>query len=69
MPQDPIEEVEIEDEDDDEEVDPFAYLGSMLQTEDGTGIADVLNTINSNLENQNKILIKILSVLQSQKTA
>jgi hypothetical protein len=61
---------EIEIDDDEEEgVDPFEYLGSLLQTEDGTGIADVLARLNSNLENQNKILIKILSTIQSQKTA
>lgn len=63
-----IDDIEIEDEDE-EGVDPFEYLGSLLQTEDGTGIADVLAKLNSNLENQNKILIKILSTIQSQKTA
>jgi hypothetical protein len=60
---------EIEIDDEEEGVDPFEYLGSLLQTEDGTGIADVLAKLNSNLENQNKILIKILSTIQSQKTA
>lgn len=62
------EDIEIEDDDEDG-VDPFEYLGSLLQTEDGTSITEVLNKLNSNLENQNKILIKMLSVLQSQKTA
>ena len=63
------EDEEIELSDDEEGVDPFEYLGSLLQTEDGTSIAEVLNKLNSNLENQNKILIKLLSVIQSQKTA
>lgn len=62
-----VEDIEIEDDEDG--VDPFEYLGSLLQTEDGTGIADVLSKLNSNLENQNKILIKILSTIQTQKTA
>ena len=65
--QDP--EIEIEDDDEDDGVDPFEYLGSLLQTEDGTSIADVLGKLNANLENQNKILIKMLSVIQAQKTA
>lgn len=64
------EDVEIEDEDEDEEgVDPFEYLGSLLQTEDGTSITEVLSKLCANLENQNKILIKMLSVIQAQKTA
>ena len=62
------EDPEIDIEDDEEGVDPFEYLGSLLQTEEGTGIADVLNNLNANLANQNKILIKILSTIQAQKT-
>ena len=60
------EEIELSD---DEGVDPFEYMGSLLQTEDGTSIAEVLSKVNANIENQNKILIKLLSVLQTQKTA
>ncbi len=62
-------EEEIVLEEDDEGVDPFEYLGSMLQTEDGTSIAEVLNTLVKHVESQNKILIKLLSVLQQAKTA
>ena len=50
---------------DDEGVDPFEYLGSLLQTEDGTSIAEVLNKLASHVENQNKILIKMLSILNT----
>lgn len=60
------EEIELSDDDG---VDPFEYLGSLLQTEEGTSIAEVLSKVNANIENQNKILIKLLSVLQSTKTA
>lgn len=59
----PVVEEDIEIEDDDEGVDPFEYLGSLLQTEEGEGIATVLNKISSHIENQNKILIKIVSIL------
>jgi hypothetical protein len=57
-------EEDIDLESDGEGVDPFEYLGSLLQTEDGTSIADVLNKLASQLENQNKILIKMLSNMQ-----
>jgi mannitol/fructose-specific phosphotransferase system IIA component (Ntr-type) len=57
-------EEDIDMESDGEGVDPFEYLGSLLQTEDGTSIADVLNKLASQLENQNKILIKMLSNMQ-----
>ncbi len=60
------EEIELSDDDG---VDPFEYLGSLLQTEEGTSIAEVLSKVNANIENQNKILIKLLSILQAQKTA
>lgn len=56
------EEIEIED-DGDEGVDPFEYLGSLLQTDEGESITTVLNKISSHIENQNKILIKIMSIL------
>ncbi len=63
---DPVEEIEMGS--DDEGVDPFEYLGSLLQTEDGTGIAEVLNKLASHVESQNKILIKMLSILSTLKT-
>lgn len=58
----------VMEEEDDEGVDPFEYLGSMLQTEDGTSIADVLGKLAAHLENQNKILIKILSTMTAAKS-
>lgn len=65
MEQDP--EIEIGSEDE-EGVDPFEYLGSLLQTEDGTSITEVLNKLASHVESQNKILIKILSALSPAKS-
>lgn len=62
------EEDQIVMDDDEEGVDPFEYLGSMLQTEDGTSIAEVLSKLSTQLENQNKILIKILSALTAAKS-
>lgn len=62
------EEHEVEIEDDDEEgVDPFEYLGSLLQTDEGENITQVLNKLASHVENQNKILIKIMSILNSKQ--
>jgi hypothetical protein len=63
---DTVEEIEMGS--DDEGVDPFEYLGSLLQTEDGTGIAEVLNKLASHVENQNKILIKMVSILNTLST-
>ena len=62
---DPVDEIELGS--DDEGVDPFEYIGSLLQTEDGVGIAEVLNKLASHMESQNKILIKMLSILNTQK--
>ena len=61
---------EVEEEidmDEDDGVDPFEYLGSMLQTDEGESITNVLNKISSHIENQNKILIKIVSLLNSKQ--
>lgn len=53
-------------EDDIEEgVDPIEYLGSLLQTEDGETIPDILKSLVQQLEAQNKILIKIITALKS----
>jgi hypothetical protein len=60
---DTVEEIEMGS--DDEGVDPFEYIGSLLQTEDGTGIAEVLNKLSCHVENQNKVLIKMLSILNT----
>ena len=54
-------------EDDDEEgVDMVEYLGSLLQTEDGESLATVVDKVSKQLETQNKILLKMLSVLSSK---
>ena len=59
-----------EDIDSDEEcLDPIEYLGSLLQTEEGENIADVLKQVAKHLENQNKLLIKIVSALAPPKTS
>jgi len=59
------EEDQMDDMDDGEmEMDPF---GNYLVNEEGENIADILSTISKHMENQNKILIKMLSVLSKTK--
>ena len=56
-------------EDHEEEVegmDAIEFIGTMLQTEDGETIPDFLKMICQHFENQNKILIKILSALKEK---
>ncbi len=67
----PEDEVEIEDEEDDDEegVSEVEFLANFLQTEEGETITQVLDKLSKHLENQNKILIKILSTLVAQKTS
>jgi len=50
-----------------EEVDAIEYMGSLLQTEEGETIPDVLKMLCQHMENQNKILIKILSALNKDR--
>lgn len=64
------EEIDLDDEDEEEMMDPFDALGSLLATEDGETIAtalvslkDATERIATSLEMQNKILVKILSTL------
>lgn len=45
-------------------VDPVEYLASMLQTEEGETIPDILKSLVQQLETQNKILVKIVSALK-----
>ena len=61
QPQEP-EEPELSEEDEDDE-DYHDILGSYLTTEDGHNVATALLSITKAIENQNKILIKILSKL------
>jgi len=52
-------------EDIEEGVDPIEYLGSLLQTDEGETIPDVLKSLVQQLEAQNKILIKIITALKT----
>lgn len=67
--EDPIDDVPEGEEDDefdmgdDEGVDLMDALASMLTTEDGDNLATVLAGIKTQLEMQNKILVKIFGVL------
>ena len=56
-------------EDMEEGVDPIEYLGSLLQTDEGETIPDVLKSLVQQLEAQNKILIKIMSALKAPAPA
>ncbi len=75
---DPVEEFDEDDEEldmgDDEGVDMFEALGSLLATEDGETIAttlvslkDATEKIAAGIEMQNKIMVKILSELKNVK--
>ena len=52
-----------------EGVDPIEYLASMLQTEEGETIPDILKSLVQQLEMQNKILVKIVSALKPSAPA
>jgi hypothetical protein len=65
---DPVDVPEGEEDDefdmgDDEGVDLLDALSSLLTTEDGDNLATVLAGIKTQLEMQNKILVKIFGVL------
>ena len=73
-------EEELDDEDgfdmDDEGVDMFEALGSLLATEDGETVAttlvslkDATEKIAAGVEMQNKILLKILTEMKNSKCA
>ena len=55
--------LEEEDEEFDEMEEEEDIFGSFLVTEDGITVADSLSAIAKGIESQNKIMIKILSVL------
>lgn len=79
--QPPVEEPEEEDEDmedddefdddefDDEDMDLGAILEPFLATEDGQTIATALVSIAKHMENQNKILIKMLTQMSKPAAA
>ena len=64
-----LEDEELEDGDYEEEMgfDLGAVLEPFLATEDGQTVCTALVTISKHLENQNKILIKILSQLSKKE--
>jgi len=79
-PPKPVEEEEIDLEDDDEEMeeypDMFEALGSLLATDEGDTVAtalvstkDATERIAASLELQNKILVKILSAISKTPVA
>ena len=71
QPPPPVEEEEMEfDEDEEEfgEADLLDALGSWFTTEDGETVASAMAGVKTALEMQNKILIKILSVLNKPPT-
>jgi hypothetical protein len=63
---DAADEIDIDDE---EGMDPVEYLGSLLQTEEGEPLAEVVKTIARHLENQNKLLIKLISAISQHKSS
>jgi hypothetical protein len=52
------------DHEEEEGMDPIEYLGSLLQTDEGETIPDVIKALVHQLETQNKILVKIVSALK-----
>ena len=46
--------------------DPFQQLSQLFVTEDGTPLVDVVHAIQETLDKQNKILFKLVSVLDAK---
>jgi hypothetical protein len=67
-PEEDDEELEEEDFEFDEGMDLGAVLEPFLATEDGQTIATALVSISKHMENQNKILIKILTQMSKGST-
>jgi len=61
------ESIDDDDDDDDESVDMSSLLYSVLTTEDGESIATTLQSIRDGIDKQNKILYKLLLVLETKK--
>lgn len=49
---------------DDEGISEIEYLGSLLQTEEGESITQVLDRISKHIENQNKLFVKLVIGLE-----
>lgn len=60
---------EIDLDDDEMGMDPIEYIGSLLQTDEGENIAEVMGKISKHLETQNKLLVKIVTALSQPKTS
>lgn len=70
-----MDELEDEDDVDDEGMDMFEALGSLLATDDGetlatalVGLKDATERIAQSMEMQNKILVKILSAMSKSSS-
>ena len=63
---DDIDDDDDDDDDDDESVDMSSLLYSVLTTEDGESIATTLQSIRDGIDKQNKILYKLLLVLEKK---
>ncbi len=55
--------IDLTEMDGDEGMDILEFIASSLQSGEGESIADILSTLSKHIENQNKILIKIASLL------
>lgn len=65
IPEDPEDEII---DDDDEGVTEAEFLSGFLQTEEGETLTQVLDKISQHLESQNKILIKMLTVMMKSQS-
>lgn len=70
-----VEDVDVDDDDDDDEdlesfeedmFDPMQQLTQLLVTEDGVPLVDVLQGIRESIDKQNKILFKLVSVIDAK---
>lgn len=52
------------DDGDDEGITEIEYLGSLLQTDEGESITQVLDRISKHIENQNKLFVKLVIGLE-----
>lgn len=70
-----VEDVDVDDDDDEDEdlesfeedmFDPMQQLTQLLVTEDGVPLVDVLQGIRESIDKQNKILFKLVSVIDAK---
>ena len=60
--------VDIDEDGDDEGITEIEFIANFLQTEEGETITQVMDKIAKHMENQNKILIKLLSALSKKES-